>query len=65
MSTTEYCLQVLLESLRGLHPAKMNSEQLTRGLDAMRLAARHWEDELRLRELAEARRRELHLGEAA
>ena len=65
MSSQEFHLQVLLESLHGLHPASLTSEQLIRALGAMRFVAPHWEDELRRRELAEARRREMHMGEAA
>lgn len=52
MSTTEFNLQVLLESLHSLHPASLTSEQLARALGAMRFATTRWEDELRRRELA-------------
>ena len=65
MSSQEFQLQVLLESLHGMHPASLTSEQLIRALGAMRFVALRWEDELRRRELAETRRREMTLGEAA
>lgn len=56
MTTTEWCLQVLLESLHSLHPASLTSEQMIRALGAMRFATTRWEDELRRRELAESTR---------
>ena len=65
MSSQEFQLQVLLESLHGMHPASLTSEQLIRAMGAMRFATPRWEDELRRRELAETRRREMTLGEAA
>ena len=56
MSTQEFQLQVLLESLHSLHPASLTSEQMIRALGAMRFATARWEDELRRRELAESTR---------
>lgn len=52
MSSQEFQLQVLLESLHGLHPASLTSEQMIRALGAMRFATTRWADELRRRELA-------------
>lgn len=56
MSSQEFQLQVLLESLHGLHPASLTREQMIRALGAMCFATARWEDELRRRELAESTR---------
>jgi hypothetical protein len=56
MSSQEFQLQVLLESLHGLHPDSLTSEQMIRALGAMRFATARWEDELRRREMAESTR---------
>ena len=65
MTTSEFNLQVFLESLHGIQPQSMTLEQLARALSAVRFAAPRWEDELRRREMAEMQRREMHLEEAA
>lgn len=59
MSTTEFNLQVFLESVHGLVPQSMTAEQLARAISAMRFAAPRWQEELRRREMAEMQRREL------
>ena len=59
MTTSEFTLQVFLESVHGIQPQSMTLEQLARALSAVRFAAPRWQDELRRRELAELRRREL------
>lgn len=65
MTTTEFNLQTMLESVHGLVPQSMTLEQLERCLSAVRFAAPRWQDELRRREMAEMQRREMHLEEAA
>jgi hypothetical protein len=59
VSTTEFNLQVFLESVHGLVPQSMTAEQLARAISAMRFAAPRWQEELRRREMAEMQRREL------
>ena len=65
MTTQDFNLAVFLEAIHGLHPASLTAEQLSRAISAVKFAAPRWQEELRRRELAEMRRRELHLEEAA
>lgn len=59
MTTSEWTVQTLLEALHSARPQSLTSDQLERCLVAVKFAAPRWQDELRRRELAELRRREL------
>lgn len=59
MTSSEFQLQVFLESVHGLHPASLTMEQLARALSAVRFAAPRWQDEYARRQAAIERRREM------
>jgi hypothetical protein len=65
MSTQEFQLSVFLEALHGLSPSSLTAEQLIRAISAVKFAAPRWQDEFRLREASEMRRREREMAEAA
>jgi hypothetical protein len=66
VTSSEFNLQVFLESVHSLQPASLTLEQLARAISAMRFAGPRLTDEYSRREQAVARRREMNeIGEAA
>ena len=63
MTTSEWTVQTLLESLHSIVPQSLTLEQLERCLSAVRFAAPRWQDEYARRQAAIERRRER--GESA
>ena len=63
MTTSEWHVQTLLESLHRMVPQSLTLDQLERCLSAVRFAAPRWQDEYARRQAAIERRREM--GEAA
>ena len=63
MTTSEWHVQTLLESLHSVIPQSLTLEQLERCLSAVRFAAPRWQDEYHRRQAAIERRRER--GESA